>query len=99
MTLEQRIEAATKAWVGSITKRIDWEKLSALDKAAYIERFVPFLKAFAPELFADPPTGWIAPTVLSEEDEPAADLQFDIPHWYGLLQARHPMKPTEATKE
>lgn len=60
MTLEERIEAATDAYLGALgLKGRAGSGLKADAKA--------IVRAFAPELFTNPPTMWLAPMEVTKE--------------------------------
>lgn len=101
MTLEQRIEAAAKR-----ACMYDWETATTIERGLLKIQAASWFKYLCPELFTDPPTGWIAPWTMdprcfSTQDECGdcgADLGGEL-GWVSVRDeflSRHPMKPTEA---
>ena len=64
MTLDERIEA------GKVAARTAFYGPATFDQAMEAG-----IRAFAPELFTSPPTGWIAPRELTEEMLAATSME------------------------
>lgn len=111
MTLQERKAAAVVALSEAITEAMEAGKalkdgtMLAFRLNADAEKIC---RAFAPELFTVPPTGWIAPTAVDDEMQKAGwevqplgpccdwDMKTIFEAMGDNYRARHPMKPTEA---
>jgi len=88
--LEQRIErAARAALAGEGLNRIGWDDLTEQDCDAYREQAREIIRAFAPELFTDPPRAWLAPWVIPRLREGP----FLLSEWWNEMRDAHLRQP------
>ena len=61
ISLQERIERSAISRWGAIGVRLSWSEIDEQTKDRFRRIARDALEAAFPELFADPPTGWIAP--------------------------------------